>query len=73
MGRFHGGRHRWEARNVAPDRRPHRWPAVSRNGIVVGAVELHGGRFVAVDISGATIGKFATLNDAREALAQARR
>jgi hypothetical protein len=33
----------------------------------------HGGDFVAVDISGATIGKFATLHDAREALAQARR
>jgi len=28
---------------------------------------------VAVDMSGPTIGKFATLHDAREALAQARR
>jgi hypothetical protein len=57
-----------KGRNVAPERRPHRWPAVLRNGIVVGSVELQGGRFVAVDISGATIGKFATLHDARAAL-----
>jgi hypothetical protein len=36
---------------------------VSRNGSVVGSVELHGGRFVAVYISGATIGNFATLHE----------
>jgi hypothetical protein len=46
---------------------------VSRNGIVVGSVELHGGRFVAVDFGGEVVGNFATLNDAREALLQARR
>jgi hypothetical protein len=45
---------------------------VSRNGSVVGSVELHAGRFVAVYISGATIGNFATLHDAREALATRR-
>jgi len=73
VGRFHRGRAQWKERNVAPERRSYRWPAVSRNGVVVGSVELHGGRFVAVDISGATIGNFATLNDAREALLQARR
>jgi len=73
MGKFHRGRHQWESRNIAPDRRRHRWPVVSRNGIVVGSVELHAGRFVPVDISGEVQGNFATLNDAREALLQARR
>src|SRR5262245_59683626 len=37
---------RWLTMKV--DRRPHRWP-VSVNGAVVGAVELHAGRFVAVE------------------------
>jgi len=47
---------------------------VSRNGIVVGAVELHGGRFVPVDISGEVVGNYATLHDAQQALlTQARR
>jgi hypothetical protein len=73
MGRFHTGRHQWKARNVASERRCHRWPAVSRTGIVVGSVELHAGRFVAVDSSGAVVGNYATLRDAREALTQARR
>jgi hypothetical protein len=38
-----------------------------------GAVELHDGRFVAVDLSGAVVGNYATLNDAREALLTQRR
>jgi hypothetical protein len=71
MGRFHGGRHRWAERNVAPDRRRHRWPVVSRNGIVIGSVELHAGRFVAVDLGGEAFGNYATLYDAREALLMA--
>jgi hypothetical protein len=33
-------------------------PAVSRNGIVVSSVEPYGGRFAAVDISGAVVGSF---------------
>ena len=37
------------------------------------AVELHGGRFVPVDLSGEVFGNYATLNDAREALLQSRR
>ena len=72
MGRFRRGRHQWNERNVAPERRAHRWPVVSPNGIVIGSVELHGGRFVPVDLGGEVVGNFATLNDAREALLQAR-
>ena len=63
----------WKERNTVPDRRRHRWPVVSKNGIVVGAIELHAGRFVPVDISGEALGNFATLHDAREALLQVRR
>ena len=66
MGRFHRGR-RWVERNVAHDRR-HRWPAVSTTGIVVGSVELQGSAFVAYNISGAPIGKFTSLTDARQAV-----
>jgi hypothetical protein len=40
---------------------------------VIGSVELHGGRFGPVDLGGEVVGNFATLNDAREALLQARR
>jgi hypothetical protein len=50
MGRFHRGRHQWHERNVAVDRR-HRWP-ISINGVVVGAIELHGSAFVAYTIKG---------------------
>jgi len=64
------GRHRFGEMALRESARP---PAVSRNGIVARSVELHGGRFVAVVISGAVVGSFATLNDAREAVAQARR
>jgi hypothetical protein len=39
---------------------------------VVSSFELHGGRLVALDISGAVVGNFATLNDARGPLTQAR-
>ena len=46
---------------------------VSRNGIVVGSVELRGGRFVPVDLSGEVVGNFATLHDARAALLAQRR
>jgi hypothetical protein len=70
MGRFHRGR--WQERRVAVDKR-HRWPAASRNGVVVGSVELHAGCFVAVDVSGEIVGNYATLHDAREALTQTRR
>jgi len=72
MGRFHTGRHRWVERNVAPERRAHRWPVVAPNGSVVGSVELHAGRFVPVDLSGEIVGNFATLHDAREALLNVR-
>jgi hypothetical protein len=40
---------------------------------VVGSVELHAGRFVAVDLGGEVVGNYATLFDARAALLQARR
>jgi hypothetical protein len=72
MRRFHRGRHQWEERNVAVDRR-HRWPALSTTGIVVGSVELIGTTFVAYNISGNPVGKFASLTDARQALVMQRR
>ena len=70
MGRFKRGRAQWKERRVAVDKR-HRWPVVSRNGVVVGSVELDGsaGAYVALDISGRPLArKFATLFDARQAV-----
>jgi hypothetical protein len=48
--------------------RRHRWSAVSTTGIVVGSVELQGSAFVAYNSSGAPVGKFTSLTDARHAL-----
>ena len=42
-------------------------------GIVIGSVELQGKGFVAYNISGAVIGKFNSLTDARHALLMQRR
>jgi hypothetical protein len=39
MGRFHRGRNQWQERNVATDRRRHRWPVAS-SGATIGFVEL---------------------------------
>jgi hypothetical protein len=72
MGKFHRGRSKWQERNVAHDKR-HVWSVVSDNGIVVGTVELQRNGFVAYDISGAAIGKFNSLSDARQALLMQRR
>jgi len=66
MARFN--RNKWKERNVAHDRR-HRWP-VSINGIVMGAIELHGSTFVTYTIKGEPVGKFTSLTDARQALTQ---
>jgi len=68
MGRFQRGRHRWKERNVVVEYKRHRWPALSSTGIVVGSVELQGSTFIAYGISGAPIGKFTSLQDARQAL-----
>ena len=38
---------------------------------MIGSVELHAGRFVAVDLGGEAFGNYATLYDAREALLMA--
>ena len=46
---------------------------MSRNGIVIGSVELQGNGFVAYNISRAVIGKFNSLTDARHALLMQRR
>ena len=44
MGRFKRGRAQWKPRNIVPDRRKHRWPAVSANGIIINAYVAFGMR-----------------------------
>jgi hypothetical protein len=71
MGRFQRGskrwRDRWKERRVAVDYKRHRWP-ISHNGVLIGSIELLGNAFVARTISGAAVGQFNSLTDARVAL-----
>jgi len=65
-------RERWKERRVSVDYKQHRWP-ISHNGVLVGSIELLGGAFVARTITGAVIGQFSSLTDARVALQAQRR
>jgi len=62
------GRNQWKPRNVVPDRRKHRWPAVSANGIITGSVELQGNAYVAFGMRNEIVGKYDSLGKARAAL-----
>jgi hypothetical protein len=57
MGKAHH-RNGWRERNVARDR-VHRW-SISDGCVAVGRVESQQGVFVAIDLAGDVVGRFAT-------------
>jgi hypothetical protein len=73
MGRFHRGRAQWKPPKCCVWSTPASLAGCFAKRHHDGAVELHGGRFVPVDLIGEVVGNYATLFDARAAPLQARR